>query len=168
METRRKHLGLDDWEAEKRRCAGDYLLRIRDAKRAISAMNAEIEEQRALASGLAGIDYSRPAVDAPPNADRTPDAVARLMEIVEERIALVREYVERLDECGARLAELQAEDATYASILRYRYLCDWPWERIAAETHYSEQWLYELHNRALLAFYGKLPAHERIRTPRAI
>lgn len=145
--------------------ASRYLKRIRDAKRHIAALNAEVDEQRALASGLKGIDYSRDMVQTSPSDDAMPNAVARLMDVIAQRVELVRDYAEMLSECGESLARM---NGTGADILRYRYLCNWPWERIAAETGYSEQWLYELHNRAMATFYDYMPAHERDPLPRAI
>ena len=157
--------GCEDLSRYRREQAGAYLRRVRDAKRHIASLNSEIEEQRALASGLTGIDYSRVMVQTSPTADAMPDAVARLLDIIEQRVGLVRDYVRMLDGCGQALA---AMNGTRADILRYRYLCGYPWERIAISTGYSEQWLYELHNQALDAFYDYMPATERDPLPSAI
>lgn len=148
----------DEYERYRREQASAYLKRVRGAKRHIAALNAEVDELRAMAGGLRGIDYSRDQVSAPPSADGVPDAVVRILDVVEERVALVRDYASMLDECGRALAEM---NGTYADVLRYRYLCDWRWEQIAPRLGYSEQWLYELHNQALTAFYDHMPAHER-------
>lgn len=155
----------DDIEQYHREQASAYLKRVRDAKRHIAALNAEIEEHRALASGLSGIDYARVMVTTSPSADKMPDEVARLIDVIERRCELVRDYAHMLDECGAALASL---NGIYADVLRYRYLCDTPWELIATKTNYSERWLYELHDRALAAFYPYMPAHERDPLPRAL
>lgn len=154
-----------DWQRYRREQSSAYLRRIRDMRRHIAALNAEIDEQRHLASGLTGIDYSRDVVDTSPTDDRMPNAVARLLDIIAERVELVRDYTDQLDECGAALRDL---NGTYADILRYRYLCDYSWERIAAQANYSEAYLYELHNQALSAFWDYMPASQRDPLPRAL
>ena len=78
---------------------------------------------------------------------------------------LVRDYVGKLEECGQALREM---NGIYSDVLRYRYVCDYPWERIAATMNYSEQWLYELHYQALNAFYDYIPETERDPVPRAL
>lgn len=153
---------LDRYRREQ---ASAYLKRVRDAKRHIAALNAEVEEHRALASGLTGIDYTRDIVQTSPTDDTMPNAVAKLLDIIAERVELVRDYARMLDECGASLAAL---NGTYADILRYRYLCDYSWERIAASANYSEAYLYELHNQALSAFWEHMPETQRDPLPRAL
>ena len=34
-------------------------------------------------------------------------------------------------------------------MLKYRYLNGWSWKAIAARTHFSRDWLWRLHARAL-------------------
>lgn len=157
--------GCEDLSRYRREQAGAYLRRVRDAKRHIASLNSEIEEQRALASGLTGIDYSRVMVQTSPTADAMPDAVARLLDIIEQRVGLVRDYVRMLDGCGQALA---AMNGTYGDVLRYRYLCDFSWEQISSRLNYSEQWLYELHGQALDAFYDYMPPTEKDAVPSAI
>ena len=149
----------------EREQASRYLKRVRDAKRHIAALTAEVEEVRSLASGLKGIDYSRDVVQVSPTDDKMPDAVSRLIDLIEQRVELIRDYASMMEDCGAALANL---NGTYADILRYRYMCDHPWERIAVETHYSEAYLYELHGAALSAFYPFMPERERDPLPSAI
>ena len=152
-------------ERYRREQSAAYLRRVRDAKRHIASLNAEVDELRALASGLAGIDYSRDNVSTSPPADTVPDAVINLMDLIEERVGMVRDYTRMMGECGRALAEL---GGVHADVLRYRYVCDYQWERISSVTHYSEQWLYELHNQALVSFYDFMPTYERDPIPRAI
>ena len=154
-----------DWQRYQREQASRYLKRVRDAKRHIAALNAEVDEVRSLASGLKGIDYSRDVVQVSPSDDKMPDAVSRLLDLIAERVELIRDYADLMDGCGTALANL---NGTYADILRYRYMCDYPWERIAVETHYSEAYLYELHGLALSAFYPHMPETERDPLPSAI
>lgn len=154
-----------DWQRYRREQSGAYLRRIRDMRRHIAALNAEVDEHRALASGLTGIDYSRDMVQVSPTDDAMPNAVAKLLDIIAERVELAREYTGMLDECGAALRDL---NGTYADILRYRYLCDYSWERIAASANYSEAYLYELHNQALSAFWEHMPETQRDPLPRAL
>lgn len=155
----------EEYERYRREQASGYLSRVRDAKRHIAAMQAEVDELREMAGGLRGVDYSRDQVSTSPSADAIPDAVARILELVEQRVELISGYASMIAQCDAALDELGGIEA---DILRYRYACDWPWERIAARTHYSEQWLYELHNRALCSFYDFMPAQGRDPIHRAI
>lgn len=154
-----------DWQRYEREQASAYLKRVRDARRHIAALNAEVDEVRSLASGLKGIDYSRDVVSSTATDDAMPNAVSKLLDLIAERVELVREYVGVLDECGQALREM---NGVHADILRYRYLCDYPWERIAMSMNYSEQWLYELHYQALERFYEYMPEKERDAVPKAL
>lgn len=155
----------EEYERYRREQASGYLSEVRDAKRHIDAMSAEVDELREMAGGLKGIDYSRDIVSASPSADAVPDAVARIIEVVEQRAGYIREYALMVEQCARALDGLGGVEA---DILRYRYVCDWRWEQIAARTHYSEQWLYELHNRALCSFYDYMPASGRDPIQRAV
>ena len=155
----------EEYERYRREQASGYLSEVRDAKRHIDAMNAEVDELREMAGGLRGIDYSKDLVKSSPSADAMPDAVARILEIIEQRAGYIRDYAEMVEQCVQALDRLGGVEA---DILRYRYVCDWRWEQIAARTHYSEQWLYELHNRALCSFYDCMPASGRDPIQRAI
>ena len=155
----------EEYERYRREQASGYLSRVRDAKRHIDAMNAEVDELREMAGGLRGIDYSKDIVATSPSADAIPDAVARILEIIEQRAEYIRDYACMVEQCVQALDKLGGVES---DILRYRYVCDWRWEQIAARTHYSEQWLYELHNRALCSFYDCMPASGRDPIQRAI
>ena len=146
---------LERYRAEQ---AGSYLREMRDVKRKIEAMEAEADELRETAGGLKARDYSKEYVSESPSVNAIPDAVAAIIDLVERNAEYIREYVDMLGECDEALREMGGVDA---EVLRYRYLCDWPWERISSRMHYSEQWLYELHNRALAAFYDHMPAYRR-------
>ena len=165
MSSARKQPDTTDIDRYRREQSSAYLKRIRAAKRHIAALNAEVEEHRALASGLKGIDYTQAAVRTSPTADAMSDAVAKLLDVVEQRIGLIREYAGMLDACGRALSEM---NDTYADILRYRYICDYRWDRIAATLCYSEQRLYELHGQALSEFYLHMPTNERDPLPKAL
>ena len=154
-----------DWQRYRREQSSAYLRRIRDMRRHIAALNAEIDEQRHLASGLTGIDYSRDAVSTSPNDDAMPNAVSKLLDLIAERVALVRDYAAMLDECNDALIETGGLSET---ILRCRYVNDMAWEDVARELGYSEQWMYELHNRALLDFYNHMPTSGKDPLPRAL
>ena len=155
----------EELERYRREQASVYLSEVRDAKRHIEAMTAEVDELRDMAAGLHGIDYSKPYVKSSPSADAIPDAVARILELIEQRAGFICEYARMVEQCVAALDELGGVES---DILRYRYVCDFRWEQIAARTHYSEQWLYELHNRALCMFYDFMPANGRDPLPPAV
>lgn len=142
--------------AYRRRQAAGYLNTIRRARSHIEALNAEIDEHRSLASGLTGIDYAQDAVDAPANADRMPDEVAMLLEVISERVGAVRDYVEMLDECGAALDAMGGREA---NLLRLHYLAGKPLAKIGEmdEWRHSRQYMSELHLAALERFADHIP-----------
>lgn len=154
-----------EWQRYEREQASAYLKRVRDARRHIAAINAEVDEVRNLASGLKGIDYSRDAVSTSPNDDAMPNAVSKLLDLIAERVELVRDYAAMLDECNDALIETGGLSET---ILRCRYVNDMAWEDVARELGYSEQWMHELHNRALLDFYNHMPTSGKDPLPRAL
>ena len=69
-------------------------------------------------------------------------------------IDLEREIDRRIDEYVDLTREIEAVidsvgDDRYRDVLRYRYINEWSWERIAQEMHFDVKWLYKMHGRAL-------------------
>lgn len=154
-----------EWQRYEREQASAYLKRVRDARRHIAAINAEVDEVRNLASGLKGIDYSRDVVSTSPTDDAMPNAVSKLLDLIAECVELVDSYVRMLYECDRALKEM---GGLHERILRYRYLNNMAWEEMTKAFGYSEPWLYELHKKALSDFYEHMPETERDPVPRAL
>jgi hypothetical protein len=154
-----------EWQRYEREQASAYLKRVRDARRHIAAINAEVDEVRNLASGLKGIDYSRDVVTTSPTDDAMPNAVSKLLDLIAERVALVDSYVRMMDECDRALKEM---GGLHERILRYRYINDAAWADVEKAIGYSGQWLHELHKRALADFYDYMPTRERNPLPPAL
>lgn len=69
-------------------------------------------------------------------------------------VALEREIDGRINEYIDRVYEIEAaidavEDEQYRDVLKYRYLNGWSWQKIAERTHFSQDWLWHMHARAL-------------------
>lgn len=71
----------------------------------------------------------------------------KLADLSEEMRLRVEIYAEALLQIEAAIDAIS--DIVERDILRYRYLNGWRWEKIAAELHYSQSFLYVLHGRAL-------------------
>ena len=80
--------------------------------------------------------------------------VGRIQTSVEQ----IEEWEQRLDEAVARQIALRAEiekaigsveNGDCRTLLWKRYILGHTWERIAEEMHYSLQWVFKLHKKAL-------------------
>ncbi len=142
--------------AYRRRQSARYLNAIRRARSHIEALNAEIDAHRDMASGVGAVDYSKDMVTTSPSADRMPDEVARLLDIIEERVGAVREYVDMLDECSDALDAMGGREA---NLLRLHYLAGMPLSKIGKldEWRHSRQYMSELHLAALEVFADHIP-----------
>lgn len=67
---------------------------------------------------------------------------------VAQKIPKVREVF------GSKIMAL--EDERYREVLQYRYINEWSWDKIAREMHYSPDWVWELHGKALLGIDRRL------------
>ena len=61
-----------------------------------------------------------------------------------DKLVDLKEYI--------RIAIDQVKNPDEQLVLRYRYIHNWKWERIASEMHYSVRWIYKLHGKALTSF----------------
>ena len=127
--------------------AKEYL---RQLSRKNARINALIERQRRYRE----LAERRTAVyrDTPGGGRRCSSSVE---EYVVKIIDLEREIDRRIDEYVDLTREIETAidkvgDDRYRDILRYRYINDWSWERIAQEMHYDERWVRRLHGWALL------------------
>lgn len=143
-----------------------YLSHIRSLIHTVRQLQSELEELEGLASGLSGIDYTRPLVRTSPSQDRLERVVIRLESVRDEYAAELAGYLEEQNEAHAciRLA-----GQPYAALLTERYLHGRTWADTADAIHYQETYARtELHEEALARLYPHLPAPWRDPTHRAV
>lgn len=78
---------------------------------------------------------------------RVEDGVAALLDLSELLEQEAGRYAALVSEIEAVIAKVPQE--RYQTLLRWRYLSGWHWERIAEALHHELRWVYELHGRAL-------------------
>ena len=134
--------------------AKEYL---RQLSRKDARINALIERQRRYRE----LAERRTAVyrDTPGGGRRCSSSVE---EYVVKIIDLEREIDRRIGEYVDLTREIEAaidrvSDDRYRDILRYRYLNDWSWEKIAQEMHYDRRQITRLHGLALLEIEKRCP-----------
>lgn len=135
-------------------CAERYLREIRDLAVRHRATDAYIRSLYEDAEGVAGIDYTRDLVSAPPGIDRLPNSVALLIEMKQQAEQDAADYFERKRDARARLDEM---DGTYGRLLMLRYVTVLPWVRVAEALNYSEDWCKHICPDALCEFYDYIP-----------
>ena len=148
-----------------------YLQRIRSLNHTERAIRSELQELREMASGVAGIDYSRPRIKSTRNVDLMADALARIESMMDEYDA---ELVALLEEKARAKAALANIDPVYAELLTYRYIEGKPWAdvrllmtrdargKVHPELAYSEDHIRKvMHREALCELYPYLPTQWR-------
>lgn len=146
---------LERYRAEQ---AHAYLEQIRRMGRTCAALQDLVDDARARAEGVTGIDYAAVRVTKSLDPDRMADLVEQIREGISDYIAALAEYEgERM---RANAAIMSMPDYTSARILRLRYLCGWQWEKICVDMAYSYDWMMKLRRRALAEFYEYMP-HDR-------
>lgn len=131
-----------------------YLEPIRIAGRRLLVKRVELREERERASGLTGIDYSRPFVLRSVYGDAIPDALSGLAALEDayqadfEQLSAMRDEARsRLDEMGGRSADL----------LRLRYVSALPWVTVAEGMGLAEGTVRNMRVDALCRFFDHLP-----------
>ena len=89
---------------------------------------------------------SVPSVGSEPNAGESRGS-ARMIALEKELDARIERYAELVREIEGVIDAV--EDAQYRDVLRYRYLNGWTWKRIAERMHFSQDWVWRLHARAM-------------------
>ena len=75
-----------------------------------------------------------------------PGGMAALERELDARIGEYAELVRRIERTIDAV-----EDERYRDVLKYRYLNGWSWKKIAERMHFSQDWVWRLHARALKA-----------------
>lgn len=149
----------EEYDRYKRTQAARWLEHVRRLGGKCRALQREVEEQRALASGVKGLDYSAPLVRSSASADGMPDAVARLFGVIDEYCSELAGYV---DEQRAAHSALDAmADELGAEALKRHYLNRQTWEECCVEMGYSWDGMMSLRKRAVLELYDHMPPEWR-------
>lgn len=146
--------------------SAEYLDEVRGKALRVASLTAMIDDQRAMAEGVAGVDYSRDIVATSPTDDRMPDAVWKMHELTADLLA-------RRDECRAdveaahrAIGKLTAPEM--AAALEMHYLAGKPWQVCARALGYTKSGIMDLRRRALDEFYDLIPGLKRVEIPEAI
>lgn len=81
-------------------------------------------------------------------ASKVESAVCKLVDLEKDLDAEIDELVD-----NTRIAERlikSLDDRRYKDVLRFRYLNNWSWDRIAQEMKYDRRWVLRLHGFALI------------------
>lgn len=152
-------------QSRRREQAKRYLVEVRGLVRHVRALEAEIAEQREIAQGITGIDYSKAMVSTSAYGDAIPDAVAALLDMVRDACGELARCVELQDEARKSLNEMGGIEA---DLLTLRYLLAYPWSEVGDRLSYSTPRLKELHRDALFCFYDYMPHYRRDPLPKAL
>ena len=82
------------------------------------------------------------------------DGAAQMAALERELDARIGAYAELVRQIEATIDAVG--DAQYRDVLKYRYLNGWSWQKIAERMHFSQDWVWRLHARALKAL--RMPA----------
>lgn len=137
-------------EKEQSQLAKDYFYQIRKTDRLIQRLAGTVSELR---SGLAAIGSElRPnKIRSSAGNNSLEDAMCRIDE-------LERKINARIDELATMKQEAfdmigRVPDFDQQNVLIGRYIQMAQWEEISDDLGYSQQWVYEIHGKALLAFF---------------
>lgn len=142
---------MTKWRAE---IAEAWLEPIRLAGRRLRARQVELIEERRRASGVTGLDYTKPFVVTSAYGDAIPDALARLAAMEEAYRADLDELSAMRAEARARLAEMGGRSA---DLLRLRYVSALPWKTVADGMGWAESTCKNSRTDALSRFFDHLP-----------
>ncbi len=128
--------------------AKQYLCRYQEINREIDALVEDCARLRSLAERVGCGQLS----DTPRGGSTDP--FAKFTHAVELIIAKEAEIDQMIDAMMTVRGEIEAKidtvsDATLRTLLRYRYICGWTWERIAVEMDYSYMHICRLHGKVL-------------------
>ena len=149
----------EEYDRYKRAQAARWLEHVRCLGSKCRALQREVEEQRELASGVKGLDYSSPAVSASSSPDGIPNAVALLLETIEDYCTELAGYV--AEQKAAHDALNAMSDELGAEALKRHYLCGQSWESCCVDMGYSWDGMMSLRKRAVLELYDHIPTEWR-------
>ena len=136
--------------------AREYLERLRTIDRETNAMLAHRQEMLEQAISIKSMPDGVCVQTA--TGSRVEAAAIKLADYSEEINGSIDKLVDSKREAEKLIRQVQ--DSRFRSILTYRYLYNWPWEKIMGQMHFESSHLFRLHGYALLEFEN---IFERIR-----
>ena len=156
----------DEYRTYRIEQAHAYLERIRKMDDDCAALQQEVEDARAKAEGVNGIDYSKDFVKVSANDDAMVNAIERINAVIRAYTVKLSEMLDERKRASDTINLMS--DYTEAKALRLRYICNWKWERICTEMSYSWDGMMSLRRRALCSYWDVMPVSERDQIPSAI
>lgn len=156
----------DEYRTYRIEQAHAYLERIRKMGDSCASLQQEVEDARAKAEGVTGIDYSKDMVQVAANDDAMVNAIERIHAVMRAYTVKLSEMLDERKRASDSLNLM--DDYTEARALRLRYICNWKWERVCTEMNYSWDGMMSLRRRALCSYWDVMPVSERDQIPKAI
>lgn len=143
-----------------------YLEKVRKMAVRLISLTANIEEQKAIASGLTGIDYSRDIVKTSPTDDKMPNCVTKILRL---SMTFRRCMTNTTAESGWRLAAIgRMKSSECSRSLEMHYIAGKDWAAVASVLGYTKPGMMSLRKRALNEFYDVMPQTQCDQIPEAI
>ena len=149
----------EEYEQYRRAQAARWLEHVMSLGSRVRALRAEIEEQRAVASGLKAIVYDGMPRQTCAYGDAIPDAVIRIQELIRDYCSELAGYVDEQREAHDALAKIG--DESRRSALTLHYLAGRSWEEVCVEMRYSYRRIMEIRAEALCELYDHMPPEWR-------
>lgn len=149
----------EEYDRYKRAQAARWLEHVRKLGTRCRSLQAEIDAQREIASGLSGIDYSKPAVQSTSTPDSVPNAVIRLQGLISDYCTELVGYVDEQKRAHDALSRM--DNAEQAEALKRHYLLGQSWELCCVEMGYSYDGMMKLRGRGMLSLYPHIPLEWR-------
>lgn len=140
----------------------DYLQQARGMRLRIEALNERRQRYEDLATSATAHYRSGPG--GTKRVSSVEEYAVKLADLSEEMNLRAGIYAEALREIEAAIDAV--EDPKYRDILRYRYLNGWSWRMIERKMYYGNNYIFQLHLRALQAVTvprDAVPVEDRVR-----
>ena len=132
--------------------AKQYLRQLSRLNKQIRAIEEELEERRTRLTSITA-PVTGDKVQTSVHGDRFADMIAALADLDRTWEALKFEYELQRDKMVHEILDMDNE--LYREILRRHYIQEQKLIQVAAEMHYSYDWIRRLHGKALVAFAKK-------------
>ena len=134
---------------DKQAAAKQWLTRNEPLRDEIRAMELKIQEMRAAVNNVVTVPKEVSVQTQPKNMNA--EKIAEICDF-DEKIRVKRLRFEMLQDNTAKTID-KLNDPVKGMILHYRYIYRRSWRYIAAQMHYKESYIYEMHLKALTAIY---------------
>lgn len=146
--------------------AEQYALHIRSMRHRVNAAQLDIDDMRESVCGVSGVQYTDMPGSPNTYGDAIPDGVAKLLEMIDDYVTQLVEWMDERYEACRCFAKL---DSKSYELLTYYYANGMTWEQTAERMGYtSEHVQRNLKPVALSMLYGVMPEQWRRNIPKAI